>query len=107
MTDHWARKFGYTEEEILEKDHITYDLDIFEAIKMGIVNCPEVVNCVYNLKSELEDLKFTIDEIKNDELKDEKLKKYEELRRTKTKNSRIAYETDKTNDAGIPQFGIP
>lgn len=41
-------------------------MDIIEAIKRGIVACPKVVNCIYNLENDMEDLKFSIEEIKDE-----------------------------------------
>ena len=82
MTEYWARKFRYSDEEILEHEHLSYNMDIIEAIKSGIVACPKVVNCIYNLKNEMDDLKFSIEEIKDDQLRAEKLLKYEKIRRT-------------------------
>ena len=81
MTQYWARKFGYTKDEILQQKHLSYNLDIVSTIEMKIVSCPKVINCIYNLKNNLNDLKFSIDEIKNDEVRKEKLIKYEKIRR--------------------------
>ena len=81
MTEYWARKFRYTDNEILEQKHLSYNMDIIEAIKRGIVVCPKVVNCIYNLENDMEDLKFSIEEIKDEKIRDEKLLKYEKIRR--------------------------
>ena len=81
MTEYWSRKFRYTDNEILEQKHLSYNMDIIEAIKRGIVACPKVVNCIYNLENDMEDLKFSIEEIKDEKLRDEKLLKYEKIRR--------------------------
>ena len=82
MSEYWARKFGYTEEEILEKKHLSYELDIIDAIKLGIVTNPQIINCMYSLKNEVEELKFSIDKIKNNELKTKELGKYEKIIRS-------------------------
>ena len=88
MADHWAQHFGYTDEEILKQKHIAVNMDIIEAIKTGIVANPKVVNCEYSLIEDgsLDNLKLSIENITDENLKREELIKYETLRR-KVENS--------------------
>lgn len=83
MMDFWARKYNYSEEEILTGEHMSFELSLIDAIKMGIVNAPTIVNCEYSLLRDgtLEDLKMTIDGLLDDDIKTQELIKYETLRR--------------------------
>ena len=83
MTDHWAQKYGYTEEEIIKGKHLAYNMDIVTAIKLGIIANPKIVNCEYSLISDgsLDDLKLSIDLISDMDKKNEETLKYEKLRR--------------------------
>ena len=88
MTDHWAQYFGYSNEEIIKQKHIAVNMDIVEAIKTGIVANPKVVNCEYSLLTDgsLEQLQLSIENITDENIRSEDLKKYEDLRR-KVENS--------------------
>lgn len=74
MTEFWARKFGYTDDEILKKEHLSSSLDLIEAIQSGILMNFDVINCAYTYQNQLEELKFSIDEINDEKLRDEELK---------------------------------
>ena len=91
MTEFWAKYYGYTDEEILLGKHIAINMDIVEAIKLGIVANPKVVNCEYTLLNDeyLEDLKISIDSIVDENIKEEHLKKYEALRKQVANSSGI------------------
>ncbi|MDO4963712.1 MAG: Helicase associated domain protein, partial [bacterium] len=91
MADHWAQVFGYTDEEIILEKHIAKKLDLVDAIKSRKVVNPRVVNCMYSLITDgtMDEMKFSIDSIKDENLKKEELKKYEELRREVENSSGI------------------
>ena len=104
MTEFWARKFGYTDDEILKKKHLSSSLDLIEAIQSGILMNFDVINCAYTYQNQLEELKFSIDEINDEKLKDEELKKYEKLRRKVSSSvgiERILNENIKSDDKYI------
>ena len=104
MTEFWARKFGYTDNEILKKEHLSSNLDLIEAIQSGILMNFDVINCAYTYQNQLEELKFSIDEINDEKLKDEELKKYEKLRRKVSSSvgiERILNENIKSDDKYI------
>ena len=104
MTEFWARKFGYTDDEILKKEHLSSNLDLIEAIQSGILMNFDVINCAYTYQNQLEELKFSIDEINDEKLKDEELKKYEKLRRKVSSSvgiERILNENIKSDDKYI------
>ena len=104
MTEFWARKFGYTDDEILKKEHLSSNLDLIEAIQSGILMNFDVINCAYTYQNQLEELKFSIDEINDEKLKDEGLKKYEKLRRKVSSSvgiERILNENIKSDDKYI------
>ena len=84
MTEEFAKKYGYSDEDILLGKHISYYMDIIEAIEKGIVNDLEVINCEYALSKDgsLENLKYKIDDIVNLEEKDKQTKEYEKIRRS-------------------------
>ncbi len=84
MTEEFAKKYGYSDEDILLGKHISYYMDIIEAIEKGIVNDLEVINCEYALSKNgsLEELKYKIDDIVDLEEKDKQTKEYEKIRRS-------------------------
>lgn len=45
MAVEWARYFGYLEEEIQRHEHLSMNMDLEEAIKLGYVVNPKVVQC--------------------------------------------------------------
>ena len=83
MANYWAEYFGYTKKEILQGKHKAADMDIIEAIKMGIIANPKVINCAYSLIKDgsMDELRLSIEDIQDEELKISKRKKYEKLRR--------------------------
>ena len=78
-----AEQLGYRKEEIDNDEHIAINLDLLEAIRLGIVINPRIIQCEYNLNNDgfMENLLEMINSVKNEELKQEYLKKYDELRR--------------------------
>ena len=66
-------------------------MDLPEAIRLGYVVNPKVLNCEYSLITggDLEQLKLSIDDIQDENIKGEKLKKYEYLRRNVEKSNGI------------------
>ena len=83
MSIELAKKYGYTDDEILESKHLAFNMDLLEAIKLNIIHNPKVVNCEYSLLKEgsLDELELKIDDITDENLKLEKRKEYEALRR--------------------------
>ena len=83
MAKEMALKLGYTKEEIEQKQHIAMDMDLVEAIKLGLVVNPKIISCEYSLNQDgsMEDLLAKIDKIEDPEIKKELLNKYEKLRR--------------------------
>ena len=83
MADVWAERFGYSEEEIMRNRHLAINMDLEEAIKLGYVVNPKVVQCEYSLEKDgtLERLKEKIESIEDDSLKEKELRKFEVLRR--------------------------
>ena len=84
MTEEFAKKYGYSDEDILLGKHISYYMDLIEAIEKGIVNDLEVLNCEYALSKDgsLENLKYKIDDIVDLEEKEKQTKEYEKIRRS-------------------------
>ena len=84
MTEEFAKKYGYSDEDILLGKHISYCMDLIEAIEKGIVNDLEVLNCEYALSKDdsLENLKYKIDDIFDLEEKEKQTKEYEKIRRS-------------------------
>ena len=83
MADEIAKKLGYTDEEIQENKHIAKQIELKEAIQLGMVVNPKVVSCEYNLLTDgtMENLKEEIDEIADEDEKKKKLEKYDKLRK--------------------------
>ena len=75
MTEEFAKKYGYSDEDILLGKHISYYMDLIEAIEKGIVNDLEVLNCEYALSKDgsLENLKYKIDDIVDLEEKEKQI----------------------------------
>ena len=84
MADEIAIKMGYSEEEVAERKHVAMKMDLMDAIRNGIVVNPKVVSCEYNLQENERfiNLLEEINQIENEEVRKEKLAKYEELRRS-------------------------
>ena len=84
MTEEFAKKYGYSDEDILLGKHISYYMDLIEAIEKGIVNDLEVINCEYALSKDgsLEKLEYKMNDIVDLEEKDKKIKEYEKIRKS-------------------------
>ena len=88
MADELALKIGkkynkaYTEEEVKVGKHIAMNMDLIEAIRLGIVVNPKIVSCEYNIihGGTLEKLLQRINEIEDETKKTELMQKYENLR---------------------------
>ena len=83
MADELAKKFGYSDEEIKNNDHLAYNLDLIDAIKAGYVMNPKIVQCEYNLINDgsLERLLEKVNEITDADKRNYYLNKFETLRR--------------------------
>ena len=83
MSDEIAKKLGYTDEEIQENKHIAKQIELKEAIQLGMVVNPKIVSCEYNVLTDgtMENLKEEIDEIADEDEKKKKLEKYDKLRK--------------------------
>ena len=89
MADELALKIGkkygkaYTEEEVKNGEHIAMKMDLIEAIRLGIVVNPKIVSCEYNITHGdiLEKLLERINQIEDEDKRNELLQKYENLRR--------------------------
>ena len=83
MADEWAKYFGYTEEEILKRSHLAINMDLDEAIRLGYVVNPKVVECEYSIKKDgsLERLRERIELIQDEEQKTKAIRKFDEIRR--------------------------
>ena len=83
MADELAKKFGYSDEEIKNNNHLAYNLDLIDAIKAGYVMNPKIVQCEYNLINDgsLERLLEKVNEITDADKRNYYLNKFETLRR--------------------------
>ena len=83
MANEMAQKLGYTNREAVSGKHIAMNMNLTNAIRMGLVVNPKLVSCVYNLKSDgsLDELKENIEQIEDIEDRNQKLEEYEALRR--------------------------
>ena len=92
MAIEMALKLGYTKEEIQNREHIAINMDLLDAIKLGLVVNPKIVNCEYTIKDDkrLENLFETINSMENEEEKKKAQAKYETLRKNIDKAEGIA-----------------
>ena len=83
MADEIAQKLGYTDEEIQANKHIAKQIELKEAIQLGMVVNPKIVSCEYTVLTDgtMENLKEEIDEIADEDEKNKKLEKYDKLRK--------------------------
>lgn len=83
MADDMALKLGYTKEEVQRREHIAMDMDLVDAIKLGLVVNPKIVSCEYTLKTDgsMENLLEKINSIEDEDIRKEKIEQYEKLRR--------------------------
>ena len=84
MANEIAERLGYTNKEAVSGKHVAMNMSLTNAIKMGIVVNPKLVSCAYSLKTDgsLKRLKEKINQIEDIQIRNEKLKKYETLRRS-------------------------
>lgn len=85
MADEIALKLGYSEDEIENKEHIAMNMNLIDAIRLGIVVNPKVVECEYNLKQDKETWESLLDRInsiENEEERKKYLEKYDKLRKS-------------------------
>ena len=73
MTNYWASKLGYTEEEIDMEEHMAANMDIITAMEAGYICHPKVVCCEYSLIADgsYDEMKFQIEELKDSQIKKE------------------------------------
>ena len=92
MADELAKKFGYSDEEIKNNNHLAYNLDLIDAIKAGYVMNPKIVQCEYNLINDgsLERLLEKVNEIKDADKRNYYLNNFETLRRNLNNASGIS-----------------
>ena len=83
MTDFWARKYDYSEDEILLGEQMAYNMDLIKAIDLGLVSSPVIINCLYSLIADgtMDDLELSIDDLLDEDIKRAEKAKYEKLRR--------------------------
>ncbi len=83
MANEIAEKLGYTNKDAVSGKHIAMNMNLVNAIRMGLVVNPKLVSCEYSLKTDgsLDELKEKIDNIEDEKEKNEKLEKYENLRK--------------------------
>ena len=83
MADEIAKKLGYTDEEIQANKHIAKQIELKEAIQLGMVVNPKIVSCEYTVLTDgtMENLKEEIDEIADEDEKKKKLEQYDKLRK--------------------------
>ena len=83
MANEIAQKLGYTNKEAVNGKHVAMNMSLTNAIRMGLVVNPKLVSCEYNLSKDgsLDELKERIDQIEDIQDKNEKLSKYESLRK--------------------------
>ena len=93
MAVEWARYFGYLEEEIQRHEHLSMNMDLEEAIKLGYVVNPKVVQCEYTLKEKngfLDNLLEKINSLDDDEKKQQFIEKFDKLRKVVNEADGIA-----------------
>ena len=75
MADEMALKLGYTKEEVQRREHIAMDMDLVDAIKLGLVVNPKIVSCEYTLKTDgsMENLLEKINSIEDEDIRKEKI----------------------------------
>ena len=92
MADEIAQKLGYTDKEIQANKHIAKQIELKEAIQLGMVVNPKIVSCEYTVLTDgtMENLKEEIDEIADEDEKKKKLEKYDKLRKNLEKATGIS-----------------
>ena len=82
MAEETAKKLGYTDEEVNQRNHLASNMTLENAIRMGYVVNPKLVYCKYDLISsgKMDELQAKIDDIEDESRRVEELQKYNELR---------------------------
>ncbi|MBR2744847.1 MAG: DEAD/DEAH box helicase family protein [Clostridia bacterium] len=83
MADEMASLLGFSSEEIKSRKHIAKNMGLIDAIRLGIVVAPKIVECDYSLKNDHErwdSLLELINEMEEGPKKEEFERKYNELR---------------------------
>ena len=82
MAEETAKKLGYTDEEVKQRNHLASNMTLENAIRMGYVVNPKLVYCKYDLISsgKMDELREKIDDIEDESKRAEELQKYNELR---------------------------
>ena len=83
MAKEMAQKLGYTNREAVSGKHIAMNMSLINAARMRLVVNPKVVGTEITLNTDgsLDRLKNKIDEIEDEQDRNEKLEDYEELRK--------------------------
>ena len=84
MAEEWAKHFGYTNEEIIRHKHLSINMELEEAIRLGYVTNPKIVNCAYSLGENntlLDNLLEQLQQAPDSERKVKCLKKFDKLRK--------------------------
>ena len=92
MANEMAERLGYTNREAVSGKYIAMNMNLTNAIRMGLVVNPKLVSCTYNLKVDgsLEKLKVKIDQIEDVQKRNEKLEEYEFFRKNLEKAEGIS-----------------
>ena len=83
MADEVALRLGFTEQEIENRKHIAKKMDLIDAIRLGIVVSPKIVECEYNLKNDNEtwqSMQETINQMDDGPEKEKYQRKFDEMR---------------------------
>lgn len=80
MSEETAKKLGYTDEEVKQRNHFASNMTLENAIRMGYVVNPKLVYCKYDLISsgKMDELKAKIDDIEDEAKRTEEKKILEE-----------------------------
>ena len=83
MANEIAERLGYTNKEAISGKHIAMNLSLTNATRLKLVVNPKLVSCEYSLKTDgsLERLEEKINQIEDVKIRNERLEKYEILRR--------------------------
>lgn len=78
-----AKKLGYSQEEIASQEYIAMNMNLVDAIRLGLVVSPKIISCEYNLANnyDFEKILEKINLIEDENERNAKLEKYNELRR--------------------------
>ena len=105
MAEEIAKKLGYTDEEVKQRNHLASNMTLENAIRMGYVVNPKLVYCKYDLISsgKMDELRAKIDDIEDESRRAEELQKYNELRQRLNReiDDEIGEDARKNLDSGI------